>query len=266
MRKLDPDCRPSPEQLRAILDTTLDFEHVIQDAGLIEGQKLRDRLEKDVWWPSMENWVKAMNFDGLPFEEYTGRTMGATGWPLEQMSASYFGLHTIFTEIIHLWQLKDLFGADPKKLTIYWGKNYKRIASIFVGDIVISKPDRWPPALPIKKFRRLRSALEQLARSVERTLTDLRAEQDRIDLAAKITAKITPLPPAFVPNERQKAILELLNGRAKKLDQLALALGVAGETLSGRYLNELKAQGKVIHNRRIGYYRPDSPPPGLTPT
>jgi biotin operon repressor len=264
MSKPDPDCRPSPEQLRAILDATLDFEHVIQDAGLIEGQKLCDRLEKDVWWTSMENWVKAMNFDGLPFEEYTGSTMDARGWPSHQMSASYFSLHEIFTEIIHLWQLKNLFGADPKKLTVHWGKNYKRAASIFVGDIVIAKPARWPPALPIEKFRRLHSARERLARSVERTLAELRAEQDRIDLAAMVASKIGPLRLKFDPSELQSNILNLLDGKRMKLAQLATLLGKK-EAVICRAIDPLKRAGIVV-NRKRGYYRLDSPPPDLAQT
>jgi hypothetical protein len=70
----------------------------------------------------------------------------------------------------------------------------------------------------------------------------------------------------FLPTERQLRILDLLNGRAKKLAQLANALGVRESTLSGRDLKELKERGRIRHNKRVGYWRPDAPPPHLAAT
>jgi hypothetical protein len=83
------------------------------------------------------------------------------------------------------------------------------------------------------------------------------------DLIAELRAE--PKPP-FIPTERQQKILDILNGKSKKLDQLAELLKVVPTTLSGRDLKELKEAGRVRHCKRVGYYRPDAPPPDLTVT
>jgi hypothetical protein len=70
----------------------------------------------------------------------------------------------------------------------------------------------------------------------------------------------------FIPTQRQQQILDLLNGHAKKLAQLANKLGVQPSTLSGRDLKELKLRGRVRHDKRVGYWRPDAPPPHLAVT
>jgi hypothetical protein len=70
----------------------------------------------------------------------------------------------------------------------------------------------------------------------------------------------------FIPTQRQRQILEILDGSAKKLAQLAETLRVEQTTLCGRDLKELKAAGLVRHHKRIGYYRPDAPPPDLAVT
>jgi hypothetical protein len=70
----------------------------------------------------------------------------------------------------------------------------------------------------------------------------------------------------FIPTRRQQRILDLLNGQAKKLAQLADTLGVQPSTLSGRDLKELKERGRIRHDKRVGYWRPDAPPPHLAVT
>lgn len=71
-------------------------------------------------------------------------------------------------------------------------------------------------------------------------------------------------PPPFVPTAFQKGILHALQGRALRSDSL-------GEAVRDRRrlfrhpggLEELRAQGLVSHHPRLGYYRPDAPPPEL---
>jgi hypothetical protein len=83
-------------------------------------------------------------------------------------------------------------------------------------------------------------------------------------VAERESARTTDRP--FFPTDRQKRILDLLDGKTKKLAQLAQVLKVQPSTLSGRDLKELRARGLVRHDRRIGYYRPDAPPPKLSGT
>jgi hypothetical protein len=74
----------------------------------------------------------------------------------------------------------------------------------------------------------------------------------------------TPAPiavtPKFIHSPRTKKILEVLNGKSKKLVQLAQFLKVTQEQLSGRELKQLKKAGLINWDRRIGYYRLDAPP------
>lgn len=66
----------------------------------------------------------------------------------------------------------------------------------------------------------------------------------------------------LVPNEFQRQILELLDGRAMKVQ--AIADDICGSERSRLYkpggLRELKSAGLVAHKHRLGYYRPDAPP------
>jgi hypothetical protein len=71
---------------------------------------------------------------------------------------------------------------------------------------------------------------------------------------------------SFVPTARQQEILNMLDGKAKKLSQLADQLKVEESSLSGRDLKQLREQGLVDHHKGIGFYRPDAPPPGVATT
>jgi len=93
-------------------------------------------------------------------------------------------------------------------------------------------------------------------------------------LAEVVTAleKFLPAPPSepttdpkFIHSPRTRKILEMLNGKSKKLAQLADILNVSEAQLSGRELKELKKGGLVKWARRIGYYRPDAPPADVVP-
>jgi hypothetical protein len=68
----------------------------------------------------------------------------------------------------------------------------------------------------------------------------------------------------YVPTPQQRAILLALDGRALRQDQLEAVTGYDRRQLhreSG--LTGLRRRDKVRHNRRLGYFRPDSPPPEL---
>jgi hypothetical protein len=72
-------------------------------------------------------------------------------------------------------------------------------------------------------------------------------------------------PPSspFLPSPYQRRILALLDRRALKTDTLQAKMKTDRKSLYKRGLNELMANGLVQNNRRVGYFRPDAPPPEL---
>lgn len=70
---------------------------------------------------------------------------------------------------------------------------------------------------------------------------------------------------AFVPTAFQQDILKALDGKALRTDALAAKVGDRRRLFKDPGgLPELQEHGLVSHNRRVGYYRPDSLPPELT--
>lgn len=82
-----------------------------------------------------------------------------------------------------------------------------------------------------------------------------------LDMPSSGTAR-----PHLVLTPLQKSILNALDGKALKKEHLAAK--VCGGLDNGRILyraggiNELRKHGFVDHMPTVGYYRPDSPPPG----
>lgn len=85
-----------------------------------------------------------------------------------------------------------------------------------------------------------------------------------------------PVPPAvpavaapkaaepFVPNVIQRAVLDALDGKAMTSTKLGDLVGDKRRLFKKPGgLEELRAEGLVEHHSRLGYYRPDSPPPEL---
>ena len=67
----------------------------------------------------------------------------------------------------------------------------------------------------------------------------------------------------WVPTPFQTAILNALEGKALKTDALGNATGDRRRLFKPGGIKELKTLAKVRHHRRLGYYRPDAPPPAL---
>jgi hypothetical protein len=71
-------------------------------------------------------------------------------------------------------------------------------------------------------------------------------------------------PDRFVPTPFQKGILQALNGQALRTDDLAHKVGNRRKLfIHPGGLRELQDQSLVAHHKRLGYYRPDAPPPVL---
>jgi len=71
----------------------------------------------------------------------------------------------------------------------------------------------------------------------------------------------------FVPTAFQLAILDALDGRALRTDALGAEVGDRGRLFRRPGgLPELREQGLVDNHPRLGYYRPDAPPPPLADT
>jgi len=94
--------------------------------------------------------------------------------------------------------------------------------------------------------------------------------EDETDRAVAIEEQVAT---AFVPNKPQKRILAALTGAAFKGRDLAREADTEMRELR-RNIKELKVNNLVVRHRRIGFYRPDSPPqelckgnfPTLSPT
>lgn len=91
---------------------------------------------------------------------------------------------------------------------------------------------------------------------------------EELEEAAILGGKPTKAPATteevFVPSPVQEAILEALEGKALRQSELEKATGYDRRQLhrkSGR--EELIDLDKVQHHSRLGYYRPDQPPPEL---
>jgi hypothetical protein len=72
----------------------------------------------------------------------------------------------------------------------------------------------------------------------------------------------------FIPDATQKGILKALDGKAMKTTQLGQAIGDKSRLYKkGRSgvgcIKELENEGLVAYHDRLGYYRPDKPPPEL---
>ena len=70
--------------------------------------------------------------------------------------------------------------------------------------------------------------------------------------------------PPFVPTPFQKGILEALDGKALRTDALGAAVGDRRRLFKDGGLKELRDRGLVLRHARLGFYRPDAPPPQLT--
>lgn len=69
----------------------------------------------------------------------------------------------------------------------------------------------------------------------------------------------------FVPNPFQRGVLKVLEGRAMRTDQLGDAVGNRNRLFKPGGLKELRDAGMVNSHPQLGYFRPDAPPPELSP-
>jgi hypothetical protein len=84
-----------------------------------------------------------------------------------------------------------------------------------------------------------------------------------IGQAAASAPTVCSLPAeGFVPTPFQQEILDALEGRALRTEGLASAVGCDRRSLFRKPggISELQEHGYVKTHKRMGYYRPDSPP------
>jgi hypothetical protein len=100
-----------------------------------------------------------------------------------------------------------------------------------------------------------------------RLKSGIRIRVDVPDIEIPQLASGPPPPPTmpptrFVPTPFQKGILHALDGQALRTSDLAHKVGNRRKLfVHPGGLRELQAQGLVAHHHRLGYYRPDAPPP-----
>lgn len=129
-----------------------------------------------------------------------------------------------------------------------------------------------------------RAALVEVAQALTRKLYGPTEQLERITIRLKSGIRIRvdvpeggflnppsgPHPAAlaaanrFVPTPFQKGILQALNGQALRTDDLAHKVGNRRKLfIHPGGLRELQDHSLVAHHKRLGYYRPDAPPPVL---
>lgn len=86
----------------------------------------------------------------------------------------------------------------------------------------------------------------------------------RVVLAVPAGLAPQPIPEdAFVPTAVQSAILAALDGKALRTDELGAVIGDKRRLYHAGGIKELRDLGLVELHKRLGYYRPDAPPPEL---
>lgn len=93
-----------------------------------------------------------------------------------------------------------------------------------------------------------------------------RAQKELIEMVEAVLPPPEPPRVGFVPNAFQQGILAALNGVGLRTDALASRVGSGSRSrlFERDGLPELQEEGLVCHHKRIGYYRPDAPPPGVS--
>ena len=101
-----------------------------------------------------------------------------------------------------------------------------------------------------------------LAAALRALIAANRAMADTIE---RLLPQPAPQLPAFIPTDFQRDILSALKNRSMRTDALAHRLQCGRSRLFADPggLPELQEQGMVAHHRRVGYFRPDAPPPDL---
>lgn len=120
-------------------------------------------------------------------------------------------------------------------------------------------------------IRKLYGGAERLDRIALWLKSGIRIQVDVPDDGQREPAEPPAARPAagsrFVPTPFQKGILQALSGQARRTDDLAHKVGNRRKLfIHPGGLRELQEQGLVGHHKRLGYYRPDAPPPVLNGT
>lgn len=104
-----------------------------------------------------------------------------------------------------------------------------------------------------------------IARALIRQNRELAKQND--ELLRFIESGLPPIDEnTFVPNPTQEAILTALQGKGLRTDALASKCDCNRRSLfkDPGGIPELQEEGLVAHHPRVGYYRPDAPPPNLS--
>jgi hypothetical protein len=114
--------------------------------------------------------------------------------------------------------------------------------------------------------------LAPLAEAAARCGIRLRVTLDAPGGGNLVTVAVPPEPDGqggpddvpFIPSPFQQGILDALDGKALRTDALGAAVGDQRRLFRPRGgLQELREHGLVDHHERLGFFRPDAPPPKL---
>jgi hypothetical protein len=102
----------------------------------------------------------------------------------------------------------------------------------------------------------------QGARSIAPVTSNGRMHTNNGAATSEVLNVSPPPEPVFIPNDRQKAMLDALKDRALRSDAWAECSKVDKKSVMDQK-KELERLGLVRHHARLGFYRPDAPPPEL---
>ena len=187
-----------------------------------------------------------------------------------------YPVRTIFELIDHLslrhaWLVQR--GGDSKKKILRIVCTEIRNARLAVRKFIENPQERptFSAALPMdieeaeRQLEQLIDDLTLIAKEIKAPSTAIFERKGKADpypfqLADSETVAE---PEQLILNNTCLGILNALDGKAMRVQQLADAVTESETTRLYRdgLLKILKANGKIVHDPKIGYYRPDAPPP-----
>ncbi len=207
----------------------------------------------------------AMSFCHYALQEQLGYPDSARDWPTTPRVA--FANHVADSALVLIsstasWLLDVCFECEPIMVRdrddVLWGtpangdiaRSWKEKALRRIGAEVLPPCSEFPNWQMEQQWEIVVNLFRDELRRAGGDASDPR----QLDVT---TASAKP----FIPSPFQKFILTKLTGKALRTDALANAVGSRRKLFKPGGLKELQTQGLVDHHDRIGFYRPDAPPP-----
>ncbi len=231
-----------------------------------EGSALRGFKPDEVGWAPFEHETRQCLIRGLTdieswLEKSALETDLPPGWePDPSGSWPLIPVRDVAELRVHLADLLasiQKYGSYPGNLDIMTRelRNTRRALRKFFDDVTIRPAVNDMPKDVFEAERELERLIDLLTPAAVRVEPEGESGQP--------SPPVSLTPPSLILNDTCLAILNALNGKSMSVQELANKV-TGGET-TRLYRDGMKttlvARGLIIHDRKIGYYRPDAPPP-----